>query len=279
MALIAHITDLHLRPPGTLTLGHVDCERFLSAAIARLCAKYPQIDAVMVTGDLADLGEEGAYQRAVTLLSSFKVPVFVVPGNHDRTGALRRAFSSWPGVRDTCLPQKVCYRAEAADATLILLDTSVDGLDRGEHFGTLGDEQLAWLDSALAGAGPTIIGMHHPPFRSTIGFMDTVDLRDAAAFAAVIARHSNVKRIVCGHVHRTIVGEVGGVPAMALPGVAHQVELALSPSSPAELVMEPPAFGLHLVSEQEAISHVAYVNDYGAPLRFSELKERAEPAQ
>ena len=33
MPIFAHLTDLHLRPPGVLTLARVDADRFVARAI------------------------------------------------------------------------------------------------------------------------------------------------------------------------------------------------------------------------------------------------------
>lgn len=277
MAVFAHITDLHLRPPGVLTLGRVDTDRFVARAIDAVIARHEEVDAVIVSGDVADIGEDDAYARALMLLSRFSVPVYVVPGNHDRTARLRDAFIAFPGHAEPPVADKACHSAVVAGVRLVLLDTSVDGIDTGEHHGELGSAQLVWLDALLADGLPAMIAMHHPPFGSGIGFMDGITLKDADAFAAVVARHSNVRRIACGHVHRVIVGEVGGVAAMAIPGVAHQVELTLDSEAPARLVMEPPAYGLHLIDGSSAVSHVGFVDDFGPAALFSELKDEAEP--
>ncbi|MEM9224260.1 MAG: phosphodiesterase [Pseudomonadota bacterium] len=270
MAVFAQITDLHLRPPGVLTQGHIDTDTFAVRAIDAVIAKHPDVDAVIVSGDVADLGEDGAYARAAELLTRFRVPVLVVPGNHDRTGPLREAFLALPGVADHEVPEKVCYAGKYGGVTVVMLDTSVDGLDTRQFHGELGEAQLAWLDKTLSAGGPTIIAMHHPPFDVAIGFMDEIGLRDAKKFSDIVARHSQVKRIVCGHVHRPIVGSAGGVPAVAIPGTAHQVELALAPGAPPKLVMEPPAYGIHMVDETGAISHIGYVDHFGAPESFGD---------
>lgn len=278
MPRFAHLTDLHLRPPGVLTLGSVDADRFVSDAVAALVTRHSDVDAVLVTGDVADFGEDEAYTRAAMLLSRFSAPVIVVPGNHDRTGAFREAFSAFPGFGEAPVKDKACHTHVVAGTRVVALDTSIDDIANLNHHGTLGADQLAWLDETLsASTEPVVIAMHHPPFTTGIGFMDEIGLTDAAAFITVLSRHSNVKRIVAGHVHRVIVGEVAGVPAMAIPGVAHQVRLALATDSPPELVMEPPAYAIHLVDEDTVVSHVGYVQSFGEPVGFSDMKDAAEP--
>lgn len=280
MLAIAHLTDLHLRPPGIKTLGRIDADGFAARAIDAVIAKHhADLGAVIVSGDLSDLGEEDAYQRAVMLLSRFEVPVFVVPGNHDRTERLYEAFIAFPGVAERPVAGKVCHSRVIDGLRLVMLDTSVDGLDTGEHFGRFGDAQLAFLDDVLSDGLPALVAMHHPPFWCGIGSMDAVAVVDVEPFAEIVARRGNVRRIVAGHVHRTIVSEVAGVPAMAIPGTAHQVELTLKVGAAPRLVMEPPAYGLHLFDGENLVSHVAYCNDYGPSERFADLKTEAEPAR
>jgi 3',5'-cyclic AMP phosphodiesterase CpdA len=265
MAVFAQITDLHLRPPGTLTLGRVDADRFAAAAIDAVILRHADVDAVLVTGDITDLGEEEAYARAAMLLSRFAVPVLVAPGNHDRLAPFRDAFLAWPGIAEPAVPQKACHAARFGDVTVVTLDTAVDGADHGE----LGPEQLAWLDGTLAAAETAIVAMHHPPFPVGIGFMDRIGLLDAEAFARVVGRHPQVKRIVCGHVHRVIIGDVAGVAAVAIPGVAHQVTLALGEGAVAAMVMEPPAYAIHTVEAGRATTHLGYVGTFGGPIPFA----------
>lgn len=270
MARFAQLTDLHLSPPGTLTQGTIDADRFVTDAITAILSRHSDVDAVLVTGDVADLGEEDAYARASMLLSRFTAPVIVVPGNHDKTQRFADAFSTFPGVGQSAVPGKVCHVHDIAGVRVVALDTSIDAIDDMRHEGELGQEQIRWLDRVLweANGRPVLIAMHHPPFAVGIGFMDAIGLKDSKDFASVVSRHDNVERIVCGHVHRMIVSEVGGVPTVAVPGVAHQVAMALDDAEPA-LVMEPPAYALHMVASGHSVSHMAYVCDFGGPIRFS----------
>jgi 3',5'-cyclic AMP phosphodiesterase CpdA len=264
MAVFAQITDLHLRPPGLLALGRVDTDRFAAAAIDAVIARHDDIDAVLVTGDIADLGEEEAYARAEMLLSRFAVPVLVAPGNHDRLAPFRDAFAALPGIADPAIPGKACHAATVAGVTAVTLDTMVEGSPGGE----LGPEQLAWLDATLAAAEVAIVALHHPPFPVGINFMDAIGLADADAFARVVGRHPAVKRVVCGHVHRPIVGAVAGVPALAIPGVAHQVALTLGAGASGAMVMEPPTYAIHIIDSDRALSHIGYVDPFGGPIPF-----------
>ena len=99
--------------------------------------------------------------------------------------------------------------------------------------------------------------------------MDRIALRNVEAFAAVIARHTQVRRIICGHHHRTIFTLVGHAIASISPSVAHQVELTFDPADRGALNFEPPAFHLHRWTPVDGIvTHMAYVEDFPGPYPF-----------
>ena len=47
------------------------------------------------------------------------------------------------------------------------------------------------------------MAMHHPPFTTIIGHMDKIGMQAGLErLKAIISRHPNVERIICGHLHR-----------------------------------------------------------------------------
>jgi 3',5'-cyclic AMP phosphodiesterase CpdA len=111
--------------------------------------------------------------------------------------------------------------------------------------------------------------MHHPPFATGIPHMDKIALLDAAAFTSVIARHRQVRRIICGHHHRPIVGQCAHAVVSISPSVAHQVELTFDPSDPGAFNFEPPAFQLHMWDDNAGfVSHTVYTGRYRGPFPF-----------
>ena len=49
---IAQISDLHIKPPGTLAYGRVDTAKALERCVAALNAFRPKPDFVVISGDL-----------------------------------------------------------------------------------------------------------------------------------------------------------------------------------------------------------------------------------
>ena len=129
---------------------------------------------------------------------------------------------------------------------LVALDTVVPNAPHG----LMCEIRLAWLDDALSAAPdrPTIVMMHHPPFKTGIQIMDAMRCSGGAEFGAVIERHAQVERILCGHVHRAIQTGFHGTTAFVAPSTARQL-LPLFEDGPIDYSAwsdEPPAFLLHL---------------------------------
>jgi len=150
---------------------------------------------------------------------------------------------------------------------LIGLDTIVPGQAGGEMCA----RRLAWLAARLGEAPdrPTVLFMHHPPFVTGIEHMDAMRLADEESFAAVVRRHPQVVRVLCGHVHRAIQAPFAGTTASIAPSTAHQVALDLRPQGPSAFMLEPPGFQLHIYDERVGlITHTAPIGAFDGPYPF-----------
>jgi 3',5'-cyclic AMP phosphodiesterase CpdA len=137
-----------------------------------------------------------------------------------------------------------------------------------EPGGSLDPEQLTWLDAVLAEepTTPTMVALHHPPFATGIAHMDTMGLEPAAtaALAEVVARHPQVERILCGHLHRSITRRFAGTIAMTAPSTAHAVELDLAGGPPA-WTHEAPALLVHRWDREDGlVTHYEAIGDHHA---------------
>jgi 3',5'-cyclic AMP phosphodiesterase CpdA len=264
--LIAQLSDLHVRPVGLLSNHVSDTNSLTERALRAVAALHPAPDVVLITGDLTECGLPAEYDNFTSILNrALPRPVYVIPGNHDHRDNFRTALAHLPGVVSD--PDYVQYAIEDLPARIVMLDTLV----LGRNHGFLSDGQLDWLDRTLAAqpAKPTLIGMHHPPFPVGSKGLDAIALANPGPFQAVIARHPQVRRIVCGHHHRPVIGQCAQAVASVAPSVAHQVELSFAPDHPGALTFEPPAFHLHLFdAETGFISHTIYTQVYPGPFPF-----------
>jgi 3',5'-cyclic AMP phosphodiesterase CpdA len=276
--LVAQITDTHILAAGKLYhsprraispdaepgWSHIDTAACLARAIAALNALTPAPDVIVVTGDLTDHGGTEEYANLRAILAAARMPVFVIPGNHDSREGLRAAFAA-----DGYLPGEgfLHYAVEGYPLRLVALDTHIPG----EHGGLLCAERLDWLDRTLSDAPtqPTLVMMHHPPFPTGIEHMDHHALHDPAEFAAVVRRHAQVERVLCGHLHRTIDHRFAGTIAGTCPSTAHQLVLDTTPGAPAQFTFEPPGYQLHFWRDGVGlVSHTAVFGDWPGPYPF-----------
>ncbi|CAN7282820.1 phosphodiesterase [Variovorax paradoxus] len=267
---LVQLTDLHIREPGRLAYGRIDTAPYLERAVQSVLRLPQQPDAVVITGDLSDFGRAAEYEHLARLLAPLTMPVYLMPGNHDERGQLRRSFPGHAylaaGVGSAGFVQ---YSVRVGALRLLTLDTCVPGASHGE----LCSERLAWLEEQLDACRgePVVIAMHHPPFRTLIGHMDEIGLlQGAEALEALVARHRNVERVICGHLHRAIDVRFGGSIASTSPAPAHQVCLDLSPDAASAWTLEPPGFKIHAWSARDGrlVTHLAASGTFEGPFPF-----------
>ena len=258
--IIAQLSDFHARPHGRPAYGIVDTNAAIREAIDAVLAMEPRPDCVLVTGDLSDCGLAEEYGIVREQLARLPMPVYVVPGNHDR----RESFAAELGQDLPYLPKSgfLHYTVEDFPVRLIGLDTVIAGEDGGE----ICAEREAWLAERLAeGQGrPTLIFMHHPPFAVGVDGMDIMPCRVSPSFVDLIARHPEIERVLCGHYHRPIQLRFAGTIGYVVPGTANQVALDLRAGTENMFVMEPPAIAIHVWKPGTGVvSHLQPIGDYG----------------
>ncbi|MBM3555126.1 MAG: phosphodiesterase [Alphaproteobacteria bacterium] len=264
--LIAQITDTHIRAQGELCYNRVDTAPYLERVVAALNALRPVPDLVIATGDLTDRTTPEEYARLKGLLAPLKPRLALVVGNHDNRDNLRKAFPEHRYLGSTGFVQ---YTIEDLPVRAIVLDT----LDPGQIGGRLCAERLAWLDARLAEQPkrPTLIALHHPPFRTGIEAMDQFGLIGAEGLADVVGKYRNIERIICGHQHRSVDARFAGTIASIGPATAHQVFLGLGDHGVWGFTMEPSAYRLYWwIAGQGLVSHVGHAAPFDGPYSFKD---------
>lgn len=245
--LLVQLSDLHVGGDWAAP----DPAAGVASAVRSVLSMPEPPDAVLVSGDLADHGDAAEYEQVLELLSPLRVPLYVLPGNHDDRAALRRHFGL-PGAAD----EPVHYAADLGALRLVVLDSTLPGEDPGE----LGAEQLAWLDAELAShpETPTLMALHHPPVPTGIRICDESSLAaaDRRALGETIARYPAVRGIVGGHVHRAITGRLAGRPVVTVPSTYVQTQLTFGAGDTGLADDDPAGYGVHAVLDGEVVSHL-----------------------
>lgn len=224
---IAHISDTHYLGGKRPLYGAVDTDRNLARALEQLERSGMNPSAIVITGDLADLGEPDAYERLKAgfepVAARMGSKIIWVMGNHDE----RAPFASiLLGEDPSDAPQDRVYDVDGL--RIIALDSSVPGY----HHGELTDGQLSWLESVLAvrAAHGTLLALHHPPIPTVIEIMAIIELQDQQKFADVI-RGTDVRAILAGHLHYSTHGTFAGIPVSVASATCYTLDSSAEPET------------------------------------------------
>ena len=241
--VLAQISDTHVRADD----GGAAAAQ-LTRAMAQ--AREYRADAILMTGDLANDERREEYQALAEIIANPPAPLFLMPGNHDDRGGLRIAFP-----RHTYLPLEgdLSITIDQFPVRIVCLDQIVPG----QTFGEFTQARARWLDQALKKARhkPTIVALHHPPFQTHDLLFDKIGLHHGDRFASVIAKHKQVQRIICGHHHRVVVGQVAHVPVIVAPSTSWIYGLAAHQGQQiAPKTSEEPGWMLHVWTKSGGVA-------------------------
>lgn len=243
MTTILQVSDTHIVPEGQLVSARLDTAASLERLVARIAAIKPAIgpvDAILLSGDLSDDGSAESYARLKTLLAPLDLPLFVIPGNHDLRDPMREAFAS-----DAYLPQtsRLNWSTRVGEIDLIGLDTLIEG----QGGGVIDAATLNFLEAALEAGEkrPVLLSLHHPPFTTGIGFMDRIGLEGAPELERVLRGCEKEIRIVCGHIHCTMVSTIGSKVALSAPSPCSSFAFDRRADAPVGFYQQADGFMLH----------------------------------
>jgi len=225
---VAHLSDTHLLAGGKLQYGVVDPEHGLLLALERIARMQPAPEAIVVTGDLADIAEPSAYARLKELVdpvaASLGAQVVWVMGNHDERSAYSQALFG----EASDAPQDAVY--DVNGLRIVSLDSTVPGY----HHGELSTEQLAWLADVLADPAPhgTLLALHHPPLPLPMSPAEAVIELEAQHRLEEVLRGSDVRSVLAGHLHYSTHSTIAGIPV----SVAAASCYTLDPAAPSALL-------------------------------------------
>ncbi len=219
--VIVHISDTHLLAEGRPLYGAVPVEQRLAELMARLEAGPIRPNAVVFTGDLADLGEPDAYRRLRAIIEPsvdrLGAELVWVMGNHDE----RAQYSSLLfDEQPSDAPQDRVHMVDGV--RIISLDTTVPGY----HHGEISGEQLEWLAGVLAEPAPhgSVLAVHHPPVPTPLEVMAVLELHDQPALAAVL-EGTDVRIILGGHLHYSTHSTFAGIPVSVAAATCYTLDL------------------------------------------------------
>ncbi|MER6231096.1 MULTISPECIES: metallophosphoesterase [Streptomyces] len=232
--LLAQISDLHLD-------GSERATRRAERVMDHLRALPRPVDAVLVTGDIADHGAEAEYEEAARILAA-PFPVLPCPGNHDARPAYRRALlGEEPGTGPV---NRVHHIAGVA---ILMCDSTVPGRDEGR----LDEETLAWIDTTLAelpGGTRSLIAFHQPPVELHHPLPDSCMLERPGDLAALLDAHPRVAAVLTGHAHTAAASAFAGRPLIVGPAVTWTLRMPWEGDHAADRD-QPPGLAFHVLDD------------------------------
>jgi 3',5'-cyclic AMP phosphodiesterase CpdA len=249
--IIAQISDTHILAPSSgqaVARSRADSLRRCIADINRL-----RPDAVVHTGDIVQNGRPGEYAHVRELLAPLEAPLYIIPGNRDDREALRDAFSDHAYLPQT--GEFLHYTIEDYLVRIVALDSIVPGQRKGAFCG----RRLAWLERVLeqAPGKPTLLLIHQPPFDIGTEYVGGYCRPgETEELAAVVGRHPQVQRLLCGHLHHPVHEHWGGTLATTMPSIALDVRKGVDAGPVKDATM----YQVHVMSGQTGlISHTRIV--------------------
>jgi 3',5'-cyclic-AMP phosphodiesterase len=253
------MTDIHIRSEGQKIIQLDPLEKF-EMALCHALALHKDADCLILTGDLAHSGKVIEYQRlnnALQLARNAGVAVHLMIGNHDNRENFLQVFRDTPVTSSGHIQQVVDI---GSTHRFILLDT-LDGppFSHDKNWGILCPERITWLteqlDHAERDEKAVIVLLHHPPFELGTPGMDLIRLQNGNELMDILVQYKSVQQIICGHIHRTISGNIRGKAFAIFKSPCHQLPLDLKSTDCSLSTPEPGAYGILLLKSDSIVVH------------------------
>ncbi|MEI7058015.1 metallophosphoesterase [Nocardioides sp. CCNWLW239] len=237
MTRILHLSDTHVSASGH-DMDGVDAVASLEG-ILRDARHVPGLDAVVVSGDIADDGSVEGCRSVLDRVGAFAaergIPHVYSTGNHDARGPFREVLGSGHLEADGSDRGRLLDPDSDLCAAVSFLGdlrvVTVDSLVPGKTHGFLDEHQLAGLAAELATPtrDGTVLVLHHPPLHLTaLPWVADVVLQNISALGRVV-RSSDVRVILAGHLHFQASGFLAGIPVWVTPGVVTRIDTTAPP--------------------------------------------------
>lgn len=186
----AHVTDTHV--------GGSTSVEDLRATVSDI-NRQPDLDFVIISGDITEFGSDDELALAKQLLDSIRIPWHVLPGNHDTNwsesggNSFRRVFGD----------ETIAFRHKG----YFFVGTN-SGPNMRMSPGQVPRENLVWMDSLFAAnpdtETPLIYINHYPQDSSLNNWFEAIDR----------LKTRNVQLMLCGHGHQNQVFDAEGIPSV-----------------------------------------------------------------
>lgn len=186
------ISDTHLFADPEQSLLGVNTQKSLEAILDVIKQNERPFDFLLHSGDLTQDCSKAAYLRLADMLSTFKVPVLSVPGNHDDPKIMASVYPHGMMANEKQILTK--------NWQIILLDShKADSVE-----GYLPQSELDFLEHCLQTEPHhfSVVVFHHQPFTIHCAWLDKLALQNSNKVLETIYRYKNLKLVLFGHIHQ-----------------------------------------------------------------------------
>lgn len=200
---IAQISDLHIGANSDAVQG-IDVRRNFKRALYSY--SVTDSDFIILSGDLADHGEKGAYEFLAEEMKKCKKPWAWIPGNHDDLD-----------IASKILPMPNYVQGKTFDFILSIKGKTFLCLDNS--CGEFQPIQIDWIKQQANLFDELYVFMHYPPCLCGHAFMDSkYPLKNVEQVKKIFEQINNIKAIFCGHYHSSHLIELdNGTPVYVAP--------------------------------------------------------------
>jgi Icc protein len=170
------------------------------------------VDAILISGDIADKGSVWAYDYVDKTMASLGIPTYGCPGNHDN-------LSNMIQTMKFC---RINGEVTIGDWNFVIFDSTIQDPDdpsKNRARGELKNQDLDYIEHlASYSESPVCVVLHHSPIEPG-GWMNKKLLENREEFKERISRLEMVKLVLFGHIHYPMTQHQEGTIYSSAPSV------------------------------------------------------------
>jgi Icc protein len=211
----AQLSDLHLREDTAyLYRDKYNAFENFRKVLTEIEKEKPNLDFLLITGDIADAKEPEVYVMVDKLLRKTALPYYWLPGNHDNPELMDELVPRLSVAPDKSFTGKGIH--------FILLDSVAK--NRKDDFGELWEADLQFLEKELKKnkSRPCVIALHHHLIPTGTAGLDRYILHEVQHFWDITDKYAQVCAVLYGHIHQITENMRKNVQYLSCPSTAYQ---------------------------------------------------------
>ena len=210
---IIQVTDLHLYADRNTIAHKINTFDSAQLVFQTIESNEKNYDMVILSGDLSDDGSTKSYENLKYLLSSFKCPVYLMPGNHDSLEKIQ-------SISNTKNLKSQNYK-DMGQWGIFMFNTKKDNSPNG----ILHQSELVYFDKIIDDNKNNflLVMLHHHPILIGSESMDQMKIENSNELLNRI-NNNKIKGVGWGHIHNEISANYKGAHLFSTPSTCYQAK-------------------------------------------------------